>query len=131
MPTPAINESGAAGWLQPFAVQLVNARYSVHVDAMIGWVGGRRDAGDLSGSSMAQLIAVQQTVCMPLSCGFDDLKQVMSYAHLPHMRNAVHVHHAELSSLRLLFSGSGGGGAEGGGVGEYVVWTDLSFYVLG
>lgn len=128
MRTAPIDESGADGWLQPFAVQLVSARYSVHMDAMIGWTAGAgrpRSAGDLGGSA-SQRIAVQQTVCMPLSCDFDDLKQVMSYAHLPHMRNAVHVHHAELASLRLL-----GGGGDGGGVDEYAVWTDLSFYVLG
>lgn len=108
------NESSAR---QPFAVHLIHARYTLHLD------GQMQDASSAaamlsSGRTAATSTTVQQIVCMPLSCGFDDLKQVMSYAHLPHMRTAAQVRHAELAALRVI------GGS------KYAIWEDMGFYAL-
>lgn len=79
-------------------------------------------ASSSSASAVAAVLtpptSIEQVVCMPLTCGFDDLKQVMSYAHLPHMRTEAQVRHAELAALRLI-----------GGAG-YVLWEDMAFYAL-
>lgn len=72
---------------------------------------------DVAAPPSGRWATIVQTVCMPSACGFDDLKQVMSYAHLPHMRNNAHVRHVELVELRLIQA-------------AYTVWTDLSFAVI-
>lgn len=112
-PVAPINESAGR---QPFGVHLVIARYTMHVDAMLAQHHLRhRHVGS---HHQYERLSVAQTVCMPRSCGYDDLKQVMSYAHLPHMRYAAHVPNADLTSLRLIAS-----------VG-YVLWMDVAFFVL-
>lgn len=60
---------------------------------------------------------ITQTVCMPTSCSLDDLRQVMSYAHLPNMRTSSFVKEAELIDLKVID-------------GNYRFYEDFSFYVF-
>lgn len=90
----------------PFGVRLVNAKYKMAMETM-----------DIATVPTVRWVTILQTVCMPMACGFDDLRQVMSYANLPHMRSNVHVRHVELVELRVIQAG-------------YCVWTDLSFGVI-
>lgn len=88
----------------PFAVQNVNAKYKMNLEA------------GLADQQMSS-ISIVQTVCVPAACGFEDLKQVMSYAFLPNMRNNLYVRSVELIHLRIIS-------------GRYRFWQDFSFSIL-
>lgn len=88
----------------PFAVQNVNAKYRMNLEA------------GLAGEQISS-ISIVQTVCVPAACGFEDLKQVMSYAFLPNMRNNLYVRSVELIHLRIIS-------------GRYRFWQDFSFSIL-
>ncbi|CRL04484.1 CLUMA_CG017565, isoform A [Clunio marinus] len=60
----------------PFFVHLVNAKYSTYVDDQ---------EGNVIIVNLFQRQEIQQTVCMPASCTYEDLMQIMSYTSLlPH-----------------------------------------------
>lgn len=84
----------------PFRVQLVNARYKSVIE-----------------NSPMHTFIVHQTACMPKSCNYNDLLQVMSYANVSHLRNNLVMKNAELLSVRILNE-------------NYTYYTDSAFYIF-
>lgn len=69
----------------PFKVQMVNAKYKAIVN-----------------SSPIYTFIIHQSVCMPKSCTYYDLTQVMSYANISHLRNNFVMRNSELIDVRIL-----------------------------
>ena len=85
----------------PFALRLVNAKYKAIVDNVL----------------QKPIYEILQTVCVPKSCTYYDLKQVMSYAYLPLIRSNIFIQNVELTHLRILD-------------GDYRFYEDFSFYIV-
>lgn len=84
----------------PFRVQLVNARYKTIIE-----------------SSSFHKYIIHQTACMPRSCSENDLRQVMSYANVSHLRNNLVMKNTELLDVRILNE-------------SYTFYTDSAFYIF-
>lgn len=84
----------------PFRVHLVNARYKTIIE-----------------SSSFHTYIIHQTACMPKSCNKNDLKQVMSYANVSHLRNNLVMKNTELLDVRILNE-------------SYTFYTDSAFYIF-
>lgn len=84
----------------PFRVQLVNVRYKSVIE-----------------SSLFQTYIIHQTACMPKSCNYNDLLQVMSYANVSHLRNNLVMKNTELLDVRILKE-------------SYTYYTDSAFYLF-
>lgn len=84
----------------PFRVQLVNAQYQTTID-----------------SSYFRKHIIHQTACMPKSCNYNDLLQVMSYANLSHLRNNLVMKNSQLIDVKILNE-------------SYSYYTDSAFYLL-
>lgn len=84
----------------PFRVQLVNILYETIID-----------------SSPFRTHIIHQTACMPKSCNYNDLIQVMSYANISHLRNSLIMRDARLLDVRILHE-------------SYTFYTDSAFYIF-
>lgn len=84
----------------PFRVQLVNVRYKTVIE-----------------SSLFRTYIIHVTACMPKSCNHNDLRQVMSYANISHLRNNLIMKNSELLDVRILKE-------------SYTFYTDSSFYIF-
>lgn len=69
----------------PFNVHLVNAKYKM-----------------LVANAPFDAYVIHQTVCMPKSCTHTDLRQVMSFANMPHIRNNLIARNTELIEVNVL-----------------------------
>lgn len=69
----------------PFSVQLVNVKYKIDIEKI-----------------PYNTNVIYQTVCLPKSCTYDDLIQVMSFANIPHLRNNLIVKNAELIDVKII-----------------------------
>lgn len=69
----------------PFRVQLVNVLYETVIE-----------------SAPFRVQVVHQTACMPKSCNYNDLLQVMSYANVSHLRNNLIMRDTRLIDVRIL-----------------------------
>lgn len=87
--------------ITPFPVRMVTATYKIIV-----------------GNSPFSVNNIVQSACLPATCTYHDLIQVMSYTqHIPNVRNGVFVTSAELVKLRIMN-------------GPYRISEDNGFYVL-
>lgn len=84
----------------PFTVKLVNVKYKMKIE-----------------NAPYTTYNLHQTVCLPKSCSYHDLQQVMSYAPLSHLRNNLIVKNTELIELRVLEE-------------NYLFYKDGSFYLF-
>lgn len=84
----------------PFRVHLVNALYATTIE-----------------SSPFRTHIIHQTACMPKSCNYNDLLQVMSYANISHLRNNLVMHDTKLLDVRILKE-------------SYTYYTDTAFYTF-
>lgn len=84
--------------LLPFRVQLVNVHYETVIE-----------------SAPFRSHVIHQTVCMPKSCDYNDLLQVMSYANVSHLRNNLIMRDTRLIDVRILNE-------------SYSFYTDSAFF---
>lgn len=84
--------------LLPFRVQLVNVHYETVIE-----------------SSPFRSQMIHQTACMPKSCNYNDLLQVMSYANVSHLRNNLIMRDTRLIDVRILNE-------------SYSFYTDSAFF---
>lgn len=95
-PPETLNQS-----IIPFPVRIVTASYKIAVE-----------------NSPFPVNNIVTNACMPKSCTYHDLIQVMSYRlQIPNLRNRVFVNDGELAKLRIMD-------------GPYEIYEDSCFYVL-
>lgn len=85
----------------PFPVRMITVTYKIAVE-----------------NSPLPVNNIAQSACLPTSCTYHDLIQVMSYSlQIPNLRNGVFVTNGQLVKLRIMN-------------GQYTIYEDSCFYVL-